>query len=147
HVQTTSPTVDAGDPGSYYLGEPVPNGGRVDLGAYGNTAETVLSAFTQVQVVSPGNLDKLQVGQPATIQVQTAGLTSNRPIALMNAGGGTVDNWLYDNFQTGASIATTETTTHAIDTTGVSDPAPQGVYQAAAVATSGVGNELAYRLP
>ncbi len=35
----TSPCVNSGDPSSDYSGEPEPNGGRVNIGAYGNTAE------------------------------------------------------------------------------------------------------------
>jgi len=33
----TSPAIDAGDPTSDYSLEPVPNGGRINMGAYGNT--------------------------------------------------------------------------------------------------------------
>ncbi|MEI6502354.1 MAG: Ig-like domain-containing protein, partial [Armatimonadota bacterium] len=33
-----SPCIDAGDPVSSYANEPAPNGGRVNMGAYGNTA-------------------------------------------------------------------------------------------------------------
>ena len=35
----TSPAIDAGDQASNYSLEPQPNGGRINLGAYGNTAE------------------------------------------------------------------------------------------------------------
>ncbi len=35
----TSPGIDAGDPNSSLGDEPVPNGGRINLGAYGGTAE------------------------------------------------------------------------------------------------------------
>ena len=35
----TSPAIDAGDQASDYSQEPQPNGGRINLGAYGNTAE------------------------------------------------------------------------------------------------------------
>ncbi len=35
----TSPAIDAGDPASDYSQESQPNGGRINLGAYGNTAE------------------------------------------------------------------------------------------------------------
>ncbi len=35
----TSPAIDAGDPEADYSREPQPNGGRVDLGAYGNTPQ------------------------------------------------------------------------------------------------------------
>ncbi|HUU85467.1 MAG TPA: right-handed parallel beta-helix repeat-containing protein, partial [Phycisphaerae bacterium] len=34
----TSPCIDAGDPASDYGNEPSPNGGRINMGAYGNTA-------------------------------------------------------------------------------------------------------------
>ena len=34
-----SPCIDAGDPASDYANEPAPNGGRINLGCYGNTAE------------------------------------------------------------------------------------------------------------
>jgi len=37
--QVTSPCIDAGDPSSDFSQEPLPNGGRVNLGAYGNTSE------------------------------------------------------------------------------------------------------------
>jgi L-ascorbate metabolism protein UlaG (beta-lactamase superfamily) len=40
----TSPCIDAGDPNATFGFEPVPNGGRVNLGAYGNTAEASKSA-------------------------------------------------------------------------------------------------------
>src|SRR6185436_1839292 len=37
HLVSTSTSVDAGNPASDYSLEPAPNGGRIDLGAYGNT--------------------------------------------------------------------------------------------------------------
>ncbi|MHC4117364.1 MAG: right-handed parallel beta-helix repeat-containing protein, partial [Planctomycetota bacterium] len=39
HLWYTSPCVDAGDPNSVYANEPNGGGGRIDIGAYGNTAE------------------------------------------------------------------------------------------------------------
>lgn len=36
---TNSPAIDAGDPSSLYGSEPSPNGARINIGAYGNTAE------------------------------------------------------------------------------------------------------------
>jgi hypothetical protein len=39
----TSPCVDGGDPTTDPSGEPVPNGGRVDMGAYGGTAYASMS--------------------------------------------------------------------------------------------------------
>lgn len=40
----TSPAIDAGDPASPFALEPQPNGGRINLGAWGNTAEASRSA-------------------------------------------------------------------------------------------------------
>ena len=42
-----SPCIDAGDPKSEYKNEPKPNGGRVNIGAYGNTKEASKSAVQQ----------------------------------------------------------------------------------------------------
>ncbi len=41
-----SPAIDAGDPASPYANEPAPNGGRINLGAYGNTPEASRTAGT-----------------------------------------------------------------------------------------------------
>ena len=35
----SSPCIDAGDENSDYSNEPAPNGGKVNMGYYGNTAE------------------------------------------------------------------------------------------------------------
>jgi hypothetical protein len=43
HLQSTSPCIDAGDPASPFDLEPLPNGGRVDMGAYGNSGESTPS--------------------------------------------------------------------------------------------------------
>ena len=39
----TSPCIDAGDPIDLYDKEPIPHGGRIDMGAYGNSEEASLS--------------------------------------------------------------------------------------------------------
>ena len=39
----TSPSIDAGDPGSPIGQEPLPNGVRIDQGAYGGTTQASLS--------------------------------------------------------------------------------------------------------
>lgn len=43
HVQPNSPTLNKGNPSDDYSNEPLPNGNRLDLGAYGNTSETPIS--------------------------------------------------------------------------------------------------------
>jgi hypothetical protein len=42
--EVNSPCIDAGDPNSPYENEPLPNGGRINMGAYGNTIEASKSA-------------------------------------------------------------------------------------------------------
>ncbi len=39
HLATCSPCIDSGYPASAYQNEPQPNGGRINMGAYGNTSE------------------------------------------------------------------------------------------------------------
>lgn len=39
HLSSISTCIDAGDPNDDYSHEPTPNGGRINLGAYGNTTE------------------------------------------------------------------------------------------------------------
>jgi hypothetical protein len=43
----TSPCIDAGDPNNPVSGEPEPNGGRINMGAYGGTAEASKSYLTE----------------------------------------------------------------------------------------------------
>ena len=40
HLQPASVAIDAGDPSSDYSAERLPNGARIDIGAYGNTPES-----------------------------------------------------------------------------------------------------------
>lgn len=51
-----SPCIDAGNPATPYSRETLPNGSRIDLGAYGNTPQASLSARTNyVVAVSPAD--------------------------------------------------------------------------------------------
>jgi hypothetical protein len=43
--EVTSPCIDAGDPNSPIMYEPFPNGGRINMGAYGGTVEASKSYF------------------------------------------------------------------------------------------------------
>ncbi len=62
-VSATSPAIDSGDPGYPYYKEPSPNGGRINAGALGNTAQAEVSALQSIQIVSPNGLEKYEVGQ------------------------------------------------------------------------------------
>ena len=99
-VGTGSPTIDAGDPASPYLGEPGPNGRRVNQGSTGNTALAAGSPSEMVQVLSPNGLDKYEVGQPVTIRWQASGLTQVQPASLLNVGGNATGLWQSNAYQT-----------------------------------------------
>ncbi len=43
HLKANSPCIDRGNPADPYSNEPYPNGNRINMGAYGNTAEATLS--------------------------------------------------------------------------------------------------------
>jgi len=55
----TSPCIDAGDPNSPVGEEPFPNGGRINMGAYGGTAEASKSYFggPVCETVIPGDIN------------------------------------------------------------------------------------------
>nr|WP_161501480.1 right-handed parallel beta-helix repeat-containing protein [Rhodopirellula sp. SM50] len=67
HVFPGSPAIDSGRLESFYGQEPLPNGGRRNLGAYGNTPEATPSPSEVVQVLSPNGLEKLEIGN--TVEV------------------------------------------------------------------------------
>jgi hypothetical protein len=73
-LRVDSPAVDRGDPVSLYDHEPSPNGGRIDIGAYGNTADATASPAQLVQVLSPSGLEKIEQGQDVSLRWHSAGL-------------------------------------------------------------------------
>ena len=60
---STSPAIDAGDPITPYSNEPAPNGNRVDMGAFGNSASSSQSPQESVQIISPNGGEKYEQGQ------------------------------------------------------------------------------------
>ncbi len=147
HVLSTSLTIDAGDPTFAYLAEPSPNGDRVNQGADGNTAQAATSAAQTIQVLAPFGLEKVQVGQTVPISWQTSGLTASSPVALIDAGGGAVGDWVSGGgYQTSGEYYSSSFS-NPVNTSGVTNPAPQAVYQGYASANYGVGNTLSYSLP
>jgi parallel beta-helix repeat protein len=140
HLLGTSPALDRGAPSDPFSQEPAPNGGRVDLGAYGDTPQAVVRPAQTVQVLSPDGLEKYQQGQMVTVTWRSDGLTANRPVMLVAAGGAAVDNYSADTFGDGQG----NTISQAVNTSGVADLAPQAVYQSYASAPA---NTLDYQLP
>ena len=148
HVASTSPTIDAADPVSPYFLEPGPNGDRANIGADGDTSQANPSAAQTIQVLAPFGLQKVQVGQSVPIQWQTSGLTASSPVAFFDAGGGSVGNWLSDSYRTDSGpYYYNSSFTNPVDTSGVTNPAPQAVYQSYASANYGVGQQMSYSLP
>ncbi len=68
HLNSTSPCIDTGDPNDDFTNEPAPNGGRINMGAYGNTDEA--SSFEAKVVI----LDfSYELGCSSTRQVSITG--------------------------------------------------------------------------
>jgi hypothetical protein len=137
-VSSTSLTIDAGDPSSYFLGEPQANGGRINLGAYGNTLFATSSAAQILQLLSPAGLEKFERSHTVSLQWQSAGLTSNSTVALIDLGSrsGTgvwngVDDrtpyYYYNDFL--RYPYATSSTDKVVDTAGVANAAPEAVYR------------------
>ncbi len=55
HLQSTSKCIDAGDPGDLAVTEPVPNGDRIDMGAYGGSPQASRGAAHAVYHVALNN--------------------------------------------------------------------------------------------
>ena len=98
-----SPAIDMGDPAADYADEPAPNGGRLNLGAFGNTAEASRTAYGQpnanVEVLYPDD-------EPRPLVRITMGLESGTAYAatvhlLCSTGGVTVADEIYYNIGNG----------------------------------------------
>ncbi|HTG44780.1 MAG TPA: hypothetical protein VK633_09635, partial [Verrucomicrobiae bacterium] len=77
-----SPGLDTGDPNSLFQNETIPNGGRINLGAWGNTAEASRSGsgntsgngsiLTSIRLL-PGGIREISItGSPGRYQLQAA---------------------------------------------------------------------------
>ena len=144
-LQGASPGVDRGNLVAYHLEEPLPSGDRVNLGAYGNTPEAAVSPSTLVQVLAPNGYEKFEEGELIELSWRSAGLTLERPVARINAGGPTVEDWLYNRYQT--EVYSESSFSSSVDLGMVTNPAPEDVYQRYELARSGVGNQIAWALP
>ncbi len=139
-------------PDRFYLAEPDPNGARINVGAYGNTAEATQSPAEIVQVLSPNGLEKLIVGDSVQIDYRIAGLAQEDPALLMNVGSSTtvsdplLGTWAGNSYQ--VVNENEQPLTGSVDVSGVSNPPPQGVYQNYAYISSPVaGERLQWLLP
>jgi inhibitor of cysteine peptidase len=79
----TSPCIDAGDPNSPVGDEPFPNGGRINMGAYGGTSEASLSYFDESLIIDVNEVDansrvELEQGQILVITLESNPTTGYR---------------------------------------------------------------------
>ena len=83
HLAASSPAIDTGDPGAEWSKEPKPNGGRVNIGLYGNTAEAAKSATNAwVQLLSFVDGGTLVAQAGATIRWNAGGLKSGATVSV-----------------------------------------------------------------
>ncbi len=143
-VTVGSLTIDRGDPRAASAGEPLPNGGRINLGHTGDMLQAQMSPTQMVQVLSPNGLEKYELGQNVRIDWQTSGVTQVAPIALIDAGGSGVDSWTADRYKVAGQ---TFSFTDPVNLSGVVNPAPPATYQDGTYGGFGAGNRVAYQFP
>ena len=83
---TRSPAIDRGDPESVYANEPGTNGGFVNLGAYGNTAQASKSPAEFVLVTSPDGGESWPADRVFDIQWRSHDFASTVDIELLELG-------------------------------------------------------------
>ena len=152
HLGGSSPAIDYGNPSSPSLEEPQPNGARVNIGAYGNTAEAALSPDPLIQVLTPNGLEIVEAGATVPITWRSAGLTLTQPVVRINVGtrflSGPVDDWIRDAYVTHTQYSTFDNGTGTpIDRSGVVNPAPELVYQYSLLSNSQTGSQFRYDPP
>ena len=80
---STSPAVDRGDPASSFANEPSPNGGFINIGAYGNTAQASKSATSYVVMINPNGGESLIAGKNYAIKWRSQDNASTVNIDLL----------------------------------------------------------------
>ena len=84
-----SPAIDRGNPASSFSNEPQPNGGYVDLGAYGNTGQASKSSTSYVLVTKPSGGEFWPEEQTFPIRWRSqdsAGTVTIEPLATRHVG-------------------------------------------------------------
>jgi len=84
-----SPCIDAGDPSSDYSNEPEPNGDRINLGAYGNTAYASKSISISTPTITWNNPANITYGT-ALSGIQNNATASVSGIFVYNPANGTI---------------------------------------------------------
>lgn len=82
-----SPAIDRGNSTDSFANEPTPNGGFINLGAYGNTAQASLSPAQYVLVMNPDGSETWPAGQSFPIRWRSHDFTGNVKIDLLDSSG------------------------------------------------------------
>jgi hypothetical protein len=83
----TSSSIDSGDPSSDFSLEPTPNGGRIDLGAYGDTPQAAQSPTSFIRIDYPNYYTDWETSVGHAILWHAYNITGNVHIALYDATG------------------------------------------------------------
>ncbi|MEO1530467.1 MAG: right-handed parallel beta-helix repeat-containing protein, partial [Planctomycetota bacterium] len=95
-----SPAIDTGDPSRDAAAEPVPNGGRVNIGAFGGTVDAATSTTSALYFLTPSPWQKLRVGDLLTIDFQALGTQTDRVEVDLTSD----DGFTWTNLTTEASL-------------------------------------------
>jgi len=98
-----SPAIDAGNPTSNFSNEPVPNGGRVNMGCYGNTAEASKSPTSGIETHSLNGWKLFP--NPAKESITISDLPSGSLVEIYNITGKKVYHSVIHNERTTISTA------------------------------------------
>ncbi len=85
HLLSESFCIDTGSTSSDYSNEPMPNGGRINLGAYGNTPEAARSSvieFLGYQIVSETVIDESIVEYEVAVEIKNNSTTDLSNVLL-----------------------------------------------------------------
>ena len=83
HLAAGSPAIDAGNPSAAYANEPKPNGGRLNIGLYGNTKEATKSGTNAwVQLLSFADGGTLDASVTNVIRWNAGNLPSGAKLTL-----------------------------------------------------------------
>ncbi|KCZ72292.1 nitrous oxidase accessory protein [Candidatus Methanoperedens nitroreducens] len=117
----SSPAIDAGDPTFAYSNEPSPNGGRINMGAHGNTPQASRSGALSQDTVPPSAITNLAAGDPT---IDSITLTWTAPGDDGNIGTASQYDIRYST-----SVINESNWNSATQVTGEITPAPAGTTQ------------------
>ena len=91
-----SPAIDTGSEADSFANEPRPNGGRINMGAYGNTSEASRSPTFELALAGPPTVEFLTEYTQPTVTFTTGGegVYSARAVVSVSTNG---TDWIYES--------------------------------------------------